>query len=333
MSEGALERLAAWPRWRSQGLPRQRRMVRLRPTEEEAATLLTWVSEVADASVAAEVAPELGEAARRLTALSPGARLGDDGTAEAARALEDLVARLEGVSTLEDPAVARLVAALRGEGAPIQEVARAMRDFARDLYRREGAENFARGAAPSFSLILVRSSDHGGAVERSLHTRTGQWRRALAPADPKTVDRHAAVIPPPGAEVAINALADQLGLEPLDLPGVAFLGPVDRTDPAAFVERLAPSIWTEWAFLRLDPEGRGGSYPEQLARIYRGVYAHGAIWGGDPRGVIADRAVKKLRASVKPRSLARLLLTSLGGASWGEVFDLVDRLRASAEDG
>jgi hypothetical protein len=158
----------------------------------------------------------------------------------------------------------------------------------------------------SFSLILFRETDGGGAIVRSLVEERPAWRAALAPGDPAATDLHLVIIPPPTAAAGIAALARELGCGE-KLPCVVFLGdePLE-----AFTSR---SRLLRWGARTL--AGPPPSIPEQLAEIYRGIYGAAGTGAATVRSAAGARFIAVARERVNGVAVLQLLAGATGGSA------------------
>jgi hypothetical protein len=158
----------------------------------------------------------------------------------------------------------------------------------------------------TFSVILFRDADAGGAIASSLVEQRAEWRAALTPRDPSAADLHLVVIPPPSATAGVTALARELGCAD-KLPCVVFLG--DEPDRAL----RDPSRLVRWSARRLDAPPP--AVPEQLRRIYAAVYDTRVGRPGTLSAAAGEKFMQAARDHVDVRAALVLLAGAVGGST------------------
>lgn len=259
---------------------------------------------VADLRVYRPIAPELSRAVTCLEALAEGSRVGlgyggSESLQSAALALQTLVEKLRAQS--EDTGVSASEVTDYFDNPPRlrEDLLTAVTEFV-GLQLTAETEHMR-----TFSLVLFTENDFDGAIWRSLAGERPRWRMALTPKDPRGLDLHLAIVPPPSAIVGVRELAAALGCGDA-LPCVAFLGDDPRQmlgDPDRLVRWSARSI--------SEPPP---SVPEQLEEIYRPVFGSGGTAGASLRRMVGDRWLVAAKQRIDVRVAVILLAGALGGA-------------------
>lgn len=279
--------------------------------------VLRVLGDVAGPQVYRPVSAELAEAVAALETLEPSDRIGvgAGGGADA----------LAAASSLQ-----HLVRALEAEGEDFALAVPSIRDYVADPPRlRDDLEQAIAAYVRSriaedsanlctFSLILFRSTDFGGAIEASLLEERAEWRAHLTPRTASGADLHLAIVPPPTASEGVMSLATELGCEEL-VPCVAFLGekPDETLTEHPLLTRLSARR------LVAPPP----SVPNQLHDIYSTVYGGHAIAPGKLWTATGGKYVAIAGRRVNPRVLLTLLAGAVGGSglvsALNAVFDVI----------
>jgi hypothetical protein len=189
-----------------------------------------------------------------------------------------------------------------------------LRHVTAEFLRHHLADDLAKLC--TFSLILFRDTDFGGAIAKSLMEQRPQWRDALTPADKAGNDLHLAVIPPPSASIGISALAKELHCLQL-LPCVIFLG--SKPDRSL----SGDSLLSRWSARRLQEPPP--SFPEQLHVIYRTVYSS-PVGGGGLWMATGDKYVQLVHEKVNLKVALTLIIGAIGGPACVQAFNTLSSL-------
>jgi hypothetical protein len=269
------------------------------------------------------VAKELDAAVQELRELDRSDRLGlgyagGPQAVGAIVALQNLVRALESVS--EDTGAELAPVTVYLEDPP------RLRDDLRDAIGAFSAASLEDDLdrLRTFSLILFRDEDLGGAVTRSLLEERHLWRSALRPAHVRVEDLHLAVIPPPSASRGITELAAELGCVEL-LPCVVFLG--ERIDPT----QLPDTIVIRLSARRI--EAPPPNVPDQLRQIYRSVYGSHARAPGRLWTAAGDKFVQILAKHVNAMLVLQLLAGAVGGPALVSAVKTVHDVLTPGESG
>jgi hypothetical protein len=280
--------------------------------------ILRVLGDVLDERGCGALAPELSKAVDALRALGDEDRVGfayggTEAGMTAAVALHRLGDAIAAYAEDAAPTLAPLNEYLSDSGRLRDDLANAIENF---IDVRVGEEV---RRLQSFSLILFRDTDADGAILDSLVNHRAAWRSALTPIKPAATDLHLALIPPPGARDAVDALADELGCSD-KLPCVVFLG----TEPTEAL-RTPPRL-IRWSARGLTPPMP--SVPDQLADIYSTVYGAGVVgpmlWAASGRKFVAFA-----RERIDGRTVLQLVAGAFGGSvllgAVNTVLDVVKR--------
>jgi hypothetical protein len=168
----------------------------------------------------------------------------------------------------------------------------------------------------TFSLILFREDDLAGELVRSLTTQRSQWRKALTPNEMTQPDTHLAIVPPPTAKVAIEALASAYGCQGM-LPCVVFVGDMPKL-------KSQPTLVTRLSVRKL--HSPPPAIPEQLQTIYHSVYSRWAPWRGTPAAAAVDKFGPAIYRRIDTKVAVGLLAGAVGGSGMVDAIDLIFRL-------
>lgn len=241
-----------------------------------------------------------------LRELAAGETLASARAAEAQSALKLLTRAVRAIPDLAaSPAGRTFLDELQDPSKIAAEVSAACAQFA------IGVASTRRGALATFSLILFRSTDLGGAILKSFDGERDAWAEALRPLDPGAPDDHLAVVPPPDAPKAVDLLVSRLGLAATALPCVVFLGS-DVPDFRGNTDATGAVFGIRLGVRGITSHASG--IPATLREIYASVYARGAVWPGTAVSSSADA----LLARINPFALMKLLAGALVGRGGAE---------------
>lgn len=277
-------------------------------------TLLGPIEALRGGAAGQDIDTNLERAISALQALPPDCRLTDPQASAASEVINNLIQSLEAGLLGDDnrPEVLKVIESYRNPENLVEDLIRSCVTFSAHLAIEK------RDAVATFSLILFRSSDHGGKIKQSFNGDRFSWAKALMPDDGSAPDRHLAVIPPPDASLGIEKLAKQLGIDS-HLPCVLFLGrqiPISGSDPLFLNQNVRLSdfskpTFAEWTCFSLHTEPP--TYPDQLRKIYKTVYSPEALGPGERVSAAADLIKDKLLAKINPVAVAKIFAGALVG--------------------